>query len=128
MNGDGGFSEDCFNKLKDILDIPSEQADEEAVPTSTRHERLQWVIIVTDHAATHTLHLGLVERLSLARELASEWPTFRSVRLIGVVRDVVNAKVVRVQDVKDIQSDEKFWDAMDLLWFLCCPRPRTHRL
>ena len=115
MNGDSDFSEDCFNKLEDILDIPSEQADEEAVPTSTRHERLQWVIIVTDHAATHTLHLGLVERLSLARELAFEWPTSMFERPFGSVRDVVNAKVGHVQDVKDIQSDERFWYAMDLL-------------
>jgi len=50
--------------------------------------------------------------------LAFEWPTPMFERLTQAAIDVVNAKVVHVQDVKDITSDSRFWYAVGWLQFL----------
>lgn len=116
-NCDIDFCEDCFKKLQEVFE--SFFADSgEGEDDNRRYERLMWVITVTDHVASHALHLNSCDRYRLARELAFEWPTLMFERFIRVVTDVVNAKVVHVQDVKDIQSDDEFWYTMGLLQFL----------
>lgn len=116
-NCDIDFCEDCHRKLQEVFDAFFERADEDE-DRDRRHRRLMWVITATDRVAAHVLHLCPDARRKLAQELAFEWPTIMFERLVRVVIDVVNAKVVHVQDVKDIQSDEKFWYAMGLLQFL----------
>lgn len=120
-NCDIDFCEDCHRKLQEVFDSFFDRADgveEEEEDTDRRHQRLMWVIMVTDRVAGHVLHLSPTDRRLLAHEFAFEWPTSMFERLVRVVIDVVNAKVVHVQDVKDIQSDEKFWYALGLLQFL----------
>lgn len=118
-NCDIDFCEDCHRKLQEVFDAFFERADADGEEDrDRRHERLMWVIMVTDRVAAHVLHLSAADRKRLAHEFAFEWPTSMFERFIRVVIDVVNAKVVHVQDVKDIQSDEKFWYAIGLLQFL----------
>eukprot|EP00928_Gymnodinium_smaydae_P095480 TRINITY_DN8223_c0_g1_i2.p1 TRINITY_DN8223_c0_g1~~TRINITY_DN8223_c0_g1_i2.p1 ORF type:complete len:723 (+),score=148.56 TRINITY_DN8223_c0_g1_i2:292-2460(+) len=120
-NCDIDFCEDCHRKLQDVFDSffqRTEGDSNEEEDRERRHQRLMWVIMVTDRVAAHILHLPPMSRRRLAREFAFEWPTAMFARLIRVVIDVVNAKVVHVQDVKDIQSDEGFWYAIGLLQFL----------
>lgn len=116
-NCDIDFCEDCHRKLQAVFDAFFERSGEDE-DRDRRHARLMWVITALDRVATHVLFLGPEARRRLARDLAFEWPTSMFERLVRVVLDVVNAKVVHVQDVKDIQSDEKFWHAMGLLQFL----------
>mmetsp|Transcript_141981 Transcript_141981/g.441457 ORF Transcript_141981/g.441457 Transcript_141981/m.441457 type:complete len:777 (-) Transcript_141981:134-2464(-) len=110
------FCEDCNRKLHEVFEAFFEQADDE--DRDRRYQRLIWVISVMEHVAAHVLHSGSAERMRLAHEFAFEWPTAMFHQLIRVVIDVINAKVVHVQDVKDIQSDRKFWYAVGLLQFL----------
>mmetsp|Transcript_76076 Transcript_76076/g.211493 ORF Transcript_76076/g.211493 Transcript_76076/m.211493 type:complete len:814 (-) Transcript_76076:137-2578(-) len=118
-NCDIDFCEDCHRKLEEVFDAFFQTADNDGdEDRDRRHQRLMWVIQVTDRLAAHVLHLNAADRRKLAREFAFEWPTGMFERFIRVVTDVVNAKVVHVQDVKDIQSDEKFWYAIGLLQFL----------
>lgn len=116
QNCDIDFCEDCNRKLQEVFEAFLERADDE--DRDRRYQRLIWVITITEHLAGHVLHLGSVERMRLAHEFAFEWPTAMFNQLIRVVIDVINAKVVHVQDVKDIQSDRKFWYAVGLLQFL----------
>lgn len=118
-NCDIDFCEDCHRKLEEVFDAFFEHVDGNGEEDQDqRHQRLMWVIMVTDRVALHVLHLSPADRMKLAREFAFEWPTSMFERFIRVVIDVINAKVVHVQDVKDIQSDENFWYAIGLLQFL----------
>lgn len=115
-NCDIDFCEDCHRKLQQVFEAFFAHANEE--DKDRRYQRLVWVITVTEHMAVHVLHLSSADRLRLAHEFAFEWPTSMFHQFIRVVIDVVNAKVVHVQDVKDIQSDGKFWYTVGLLQFL----------
>mmetsp|Transcript_19741 Transcript_19741/g.43146 ORF Transcript_19741/g.43146 Transcript_19741/m.43146 type:complete len:788 (+) Transcript_19741:88-2451(+) len=118
-NCDIDFCENCHHKLQEVFDAFFERSGENKdEDRERRHDRLTWVITVMDRVAYQILHLSPDDRKHLANEFAFEWPTNMFERFIRVVIDVVNAKVVHVQDVKDIQSDEKFWYAMGLLQFL----------
>lgn len=116
-NCDIDFCEDCHRKLQEVFDAFYEKADGNE-DRDNRHQRLEWVIAIVDRVAAHVLHLRPVDRRRFADELAFEWPTPMFERLVRVVIDVLNAKVVHVQDVKDIQSDERFWYTMGFLQFL----------
>jgi len=110
------FCEECHQRSQDLLDTFIERRggrDKESV-----FRQLFWVIDVLERTAAHVLHLSAGSRTRLARELAFEWPTSMFARLTQAVMDAVNAKVVHVQDVKDIQSDERFWYVIGLLQFL----------
>jgi len=114
-NCDIDFCEDCHLRLVELFEVFFENSDENS---DRRFNRLMWVITMVDHMADHVLRLNTTDRQRLAHELAFEWPTSMFERFIRTVTDVVNAKVVHVQDVKDIESDEKFWFSMAFLQFL----------
>eukprot|EP00927_Polykrikos_kofoidii_P014374 TRINITY_DN16295_c0_g2_i1.p1 TRINITY_DN16295_c0_g2~~TRINITY_DN16295_c0_g2_i1.p1 ORF type:complete len:861 (-),score=128.65 TRINITY_DN16295_c0_g2_i1:454-3036(-) len=118
-NCDIDFCQECHSKLEEIFQAFFGHADAHGKEDhDSRYQRLMWVIQVTEHVAFHVLKLSAADRNKLAHEFAFEWPTSMFERFVRVVIDVVNAKVVHVQDVKDIQSDEKFWYAIGLLQFL----------
>lgn len=115
-NCDIDFCQDCQLKLQEVFETFFQKAEEDE--GDHRYERLMWVITVTDQFASVVLHLNADDRRHLANELAFEWPSIMFEQLIRTVTDVINAKVVHVQDVKDIKSDERFWYTMGLLQFL----------
>mmetsp|Transcript_30890 Transcript_30890/g.71755 ORF Transcript_30890/g.71755 Transcript_30890/m.71755 type:complete len:652 (+) Transcript_30890:397-2352(+) len=57
-------------------------------------ERMHWVVHVIDEAALHILHRNEEDRMALAKVLAQEWPAELFKRLVGVVVDVCNAKLL----------------------------------
>jgi len=110
------FCQDCHRRSQDLLTAFLERAGDE--DRDCMYQRLFWVISITERIGGYVLHLSVEDRTRLAHELAFEWPTAMFERLIQATIDVVNAKVVHVQDVKDIQSDQPFWYAMGWLQFL----------
>mmetsp|Transcript_3574 Transcript_3574/g.8967 ORF Transcript_3574/g.8967 Transcript_3574/m.8967 type:complete len:783 (+) Transcript_3574:51-2399(+) len=115
-NCDIDFCEDCYRKLEDVF--VSFFQDDDVQDCECRHHQLMWVVSIIDDIASFILHQSVANRLQIAEQLAFEWPTEMFSRLVHAVIDVTNAKVVHVQDVKDIQSDKMFWYAMGLLQFL----------
>mmetsp|Transcript_66805 Transcript_66805/g.211450 ORF Transcript_66805/g.211450 Transcript_66805/m.211450 type:complete len:620 (+) Transcript_66805:45-1904(+) len=110
------FCQDCHRRSQDLLSAFLERAGDE--DREHMNQRLFWVINITERIGGYVLHLSVADRTKLAHELAFEWPTALFEQLIQATIDVVNAKVVHVQDVKDIQSDQPFWYAMGWLQFL----------
>lgn len=115
-NCDIDFCQDCHRRSQELLNAFLERSGNE--DRESMYKRLFWVIEITERIGSYVLNLSVAERRKLARELAFEWPTALFERLIQATIDVVNAKVVHVQDVKDIQSDQPFWYAMGWLQFL----------
>lgn len=116
-NCDTDFCSECHKKLQEIFD--SYFADEhQALDKSRRYDRIFWVISTTDRIAAQLLRMSHADRMAFAHELAFEWPQAMFEQFVSAVTDVVNAKVVHVQDVKDVQSDADFWSTMGLLQFL----------
>lgn len=115
-NCDIDFCQDCHTRSKDLLDSFMAEVGEDSQEHLSK--RLFWVIDITERIGWHVLHLNVADRRQLANELAFEWPTALFERLVQAAIDVVNARVVHVQDVKDIQSDERFWYAVGWLQFL----------
>lgn len=115
-NCDIDFCQDCHARSRDLLDAFMVEVDE--VNDENLSRRLFWVVDITERIGWHVLHLNAADRRKLANELAFEWPTSLFERLAQAAIDVVNARVVHVQDVKDIQSDERFWYAVGWLQFL----------
>eukprot|EP00927_Polykrikos_kofoidii_P014373 TRINITY_DN16295_c0_g1_i1.p1 TRINITY_DN16295_c0_g1~~TRINITY_DN16295_c0_g1_i1.p1 ORF type:complete len:860 (-),score=126.67 TRINITY_DN16295_c0_g1_i1:454-3033(-) len=110
---------ECNTRLEKVFHIFFEHTDANGNEDSgSRYKRLKWVLTVVEHVAFHVMQLSAADRKKLAHEFAFEWPTSMFERFVRVLIDVVNAKVVHVQDVKDIQSDESFWYAIGLLQFL----------
>ena len=116
QNCDIDFCQDCHTRSKELLDAFMAEVGEDSQEHLSR--RLFWVIDITERIGWHVLHLNVADRRLLANELAFEWPTALFERLVQAAIDVVNARVVHVQDVKDIQSDERFWYAVGWLQFL----------
>jgi ubiquitin-protein ligase E3 A len=116
-NCDIDFCQDCHRKLEGIFAAFFEGEADEG-DRDRRYAQLDWVIVLTERVAAHVLCQSLAGRSRLAHDLAFEWPTNLFYRLIRAVIDVVNAKVVHVQDVKDIKADERFWYTVGLLQFL----------
>lgn len=110
------FCQDCHRRSQELLTAFLERAGDE--DRESMNQRLFWVINITERIGGYVLHLSVQDRTRLAHELAFEWPTAMFEQLIQATIDVVNAKVVHVQDVKDIQSDQPFWYAMGWLQFL----------
>uniref|UniRef100_A0A7S1L9Q7 HECT-type E3 ubiquitin transferase n=2 Tax=Alexandrium catenella TaxID=2925 RepID=A0A7S1L9Q7_ALECA len=110
------FCQDCHRRSQELLSAFLERAGDE--DRESMNERLFWVISITERIGGYVLHLSVADRTRLAHELAFEWPTSMFEQLIQATIDMVNAKVVHVQDVKDIQSDQPFWYAMGWLQFL----------
>jgi len=115
-NCDIDFCQDCYRRSQELLGAFLERAGDE--DRDCMYQRLFWVIDITERIGGHVLHLSAADRGALAHELAFEWPTRLFEQLIQATIDVVNAKVVHVQDVKDIQSDQRFWYAVGWLQFL----------
>jgi len=115
-NCDIDFCQDCQKRSQELLNAFLERANDE--DRDCMYQRLFWVIEITERIGSYVLHLSVADRTLLAEELAFEWPTLMFERLIQSTIDVVNAKVVHVQDVKDIQSDQPFWYAVGWLQFL----------
>mmetsp|Transcript_125981 Transcript_125981/g.368072 ORF Transcript_125981/g.368072 Transcript_125981/m.368072 type:complete len:823 (-) Transcript_125981:162-2630(-) len=115
-NCDIDFCQDCHRRSQELLSSFLERAGDE--DRESMNQRLFWVINITERIGGYVLHLNVADRTRLAHELAFEWPTALFEQLIQATIDVVNAKVVHVQDVKDIQSDQDFWYAMGWLQFL----------
>ncbi|CAK0815492.1 unnamed protein product [Prorocentrum cordatum] len=116
-NCDIDFCENCYRKLEGVFaaffDGEADEGDRDR-----RYKQLEWVIILSERVAAHVLSQSPASRLKLAQEFAFEWPTNLFYRFIRAVVDVVNARVVHVQDVKDIKADERFWYTVGLLQFL----------
>ncbi|CAK0872569.1 unnamed protein product [Prorocentrum cordatum] len=125
------FCQDCHQKSQEVLDAclsRSGDPDRESM-----HARLWWVIDTVERIGGFVLHTSAAARGALARELAFEWSTEMFEQLVQAAVDVVNAKVVHVQDVKDgdIKSDERFWHAVGWLQFLYSANSlpcETHKL
>jgi ubiquitin-protein ligase E3 A len=120
-NCDIDFCEECHRKLQEVFKdffASGDIIEEQEANRERQHNQVMWVIMVIDRVAAHVLRLSPASRRKLASEFAFEWPTPMFERFVRAVIDVVNAKVVHVQDVKDIQSDENFWGAIGLLQFL----------
>ncbi|CAE7319413.1 unnamed protein product [Symbiodinium necroappetens] len=115
-NCDIDFCQDCHTRSRELLDAFMAEVDE--VNDENLSRRLFWVIDITERIGWHVLHLNTADRRRLAHELAFSWPTVLFEKLAQAAVDVVNARVVHVQDVKDIQSDERFWHAVGWLQFL----------
>ncbi|CAE7332877.1 Herc4 [Symbiodinium natans] len=115
-NCDIDFCQDCHTRSGELLDAFMAEVDE--VNDEHLSRRLFWVIDITERIGWYVLHLNVADRRRLAHELAFSWPTVLFERLAQAAVDVVNARVVHVQDVKDIQSDERFWHAVGWLQFL----------
>jgi len=111
------FCEDCQSKLREVFESFFAHTRDEA-DKEHRYQQLVWVISITECVAAQILRQTPEDRTRLAHEFAFEWPTALFGRLVRVVTDVINAKVVHVQDVKDIQSDQRFWYTVGLLQFL----------
>lgn len=128
-NCDIDFCEVCYHKLKDILNAFFENKGDSEEGRAWTCRQLDWVIDITDRVSAHILHLNAEAKLKLAQELAFSWPTDQFARLVRAVVDVVNAKVVHVQDVKDVSSDERFWCTVGFLQFLyaCNTLPCSER-
>lgn len=109
------FCEDCYNELSCVFDDFFKHSEKER---ERKLEHLVRVVSITERAAAHILRLNAADRVRLANELAFEWPTAMFGQLVQALADVVNAKVVHVQDVMDIQSDQTFWHTIGLLQFL----------
>jgi len=116
QNCDIDFCQECHRKSQDLLESFLERSGD--VDREAMYTRLFWVIDVTERIGYYVLGRSVAERSRLARELAFEWPTPMFERLIQAAIDVINAKVVHVQDVKDITSDSRFWYAVGWLQFL----------
>jgi len=110
------FCQECHRKSEEVMNVFLERAGDADRDAMSR--RLFWVIDVTERLGYHVLHRNVMARSRLANELAFEWPTPMFECLIQAAIDVVNAKVVHVQDVKDIESDSRFWYAVSWLQFL----------
>eukprot|EP00931_Biecheleriopsis_adriatica_P087235 TRINITY_DN61732_c0_g1_i1.p1 TRINITY_DN61732_c0_g1~~TRINITY_DN61732_c0_g1_i1.p1 ORF type:complete len:811 (-),score=148.94 TRINITY_DN61732_c0_g1_i1:50-2482(-) len=115
-NCDIDFCQECQTKSQSLIDAFMARVSDGS--HETMYRRLFWVIDVTERIGWHVLHLNVADRQRLADELAFEWPTTLFERLVQAAIDVVNARVVHVQDVKDITSDERFWYAIGWLQFL----------
>lgn len=116
FNCDIDFCQECHQHSQNLLSAflqHSGDADAEEM-----RGRLFWVIDIIERTGFYVLSLDVEGRNRLAHELAFEWPAQMFEQLTQAVIDVVNAKVVHVQDVKDIESDERFWYAVGLLQFL----------
>jgi hypothetical protein len=57
-------------------------------------ERMMWTIHAIDEVANHILHRSARERMNLAQVFAVEWPAELFQRLVRVVVDVCNAKLL----------------------------------
>eukprot|EP00403_Amphidinium_massartii_P040113 CAMPEP_0178440842 /NCGR_PEP_ID=MMETSP0689_2-20121128/37057_1 /TAXON_ID=160604 /ORGANISM="Amphidinium massartii, Strain CS-259" /LENGTH=804 /DNA_ID=CAMNT_0020063769 /DNA_START=187 /DNA_END=2597 /DNA_ORIENTATION=+ len=115
-NCDIDFCEDCHQKLQTVFAQFFQH--EEVQDCESRRQQLMWVVTIVDYIASYIFRQRVVNRHKLADELAFEWPTEMFLKLVHAVIDVTNAKVVHVQDVKDIQSDKMFWYAVAFLQFL----------
>lgn len=115
-NCDIDFCQECHKVSQELLEAHLVKAADGS--RENMHRRLFWVIDITERVGWHVLHLNAADRERLARELAFEWPVQMFERLVQAAVDVVNARVVHVQDVKDIRSDERFWYAVGWLQFL----------
>ncbi|CAJ1359925.1 unnamed protein product [Effrenium voratum] len=115
-NCDIDFCQDCHTRTAELLEAFMAEVDEDNGEHLSK--RLFWVIDITERIGWHVLHSSVADRHRLANELAFEWPTALFEKLSQAAIDVVNARVVHVQDVKDIQSDERFWYAVGWLQFL----------
>lgn len=116
INCDIDFCQECHRKSQDLLAASLKKTAD--LDRESMHRRLFWVIDIIERIGAFVLLMSAAERSRLADELAFEWPTLMFERLIQATVDVVNAKVVHVQDVKDVESDERFWYAMGWLQFL----------
>jgi hypothetical protein len=110
------FCEECYKKSQELLDGFLERTG--GIDHATMRRRLFWVIDIAERIGAQVLHLSALARTRFANELAFNWPTSMFEKLVQSIIDIVNAKVVHVQDVKDIQSDERFWYVVGLLQFL----------
>merc|ERR1719247_476422 len=58
-NCDIDFCEDCHRKLQKVFESFFEESQEDA---DKRYDALVWVITITDHIASHVLHLNASDR------------------------------------------------------------------
>jgi len=115
-NCDIDFCQECQRSSQKLLGkFLARSGDEDSAAMS---RRLFWVVDITERIGFYVLRRGVEQRARLAHELAFEWPKVMFEQLIQAAVDVVNAKVVHVQDVKDVTSDSRFWYSVGWLQFL----------
>jgi len=115
------FCADCYRKLQGVFEeYCQKHGDFGALDDEVEEcqRGVSWVMSMMDHLAGLIVRLPAVKRQEIAHELACRWSSEMFRKLVGAVTDVLNARVVHVQDVKDIKADENFWLVVVLLQFL----------